>query len=100
MKLIVDANKIASRLLRYGKVRRILFSSLFELHTIHYAFQEIEKHEEEFLNKVSKPAFELILAKAKLKIKAIRFSDKDKKFIQSAKQIAAEFDIKDYRLLL
>lgn len=99
MKLIIDAKKIASCLLKDGKVRKILFSPTFELYTVHYAFEEIEEHEDEFLNKVSKPAFELILAKAKLKIKAIRFSADDVKFIQPAKQIAAKFDDDDYPFL-
>jgi len=99
MKLIVDANKIVSCLLKDGKVRRILFSPTFELYTVHYAFEEIEKHKDELLDKVSKPAFELTLTKAKLKIKTIRFSADDKRIIQSAKQIAAEFDADDYPFL-
>jgi len=65
MKLIVDANKIVSCLLKDGKVRRILFSPTFELYTVHYAFEEIERHKDGLLNKVSKPAFELTLTSAR-----------------------------------
>jgi predicted nucleic acid-binding protein len=39
------------------------------------------------------------LTKAKLKIKTIGFSVDDKRLIQSAKQIAAEFDVDDYPFL-
>lgn len=71
IKLIVDTNKIIACLLRDGKVRRILFLPFLELYTVQYAFDEIEKHKGELFTKVSKSAFDLILFKAKLKLRSI-----------------------------
>lgn len=96
MKLIVDTNKIVACLLRDGKVRRILFLPFLKLYTVQYAFEEIEKHRDVFLTKVSKSAFDLILFKAKLKLRSVRFSAEDEKYIRIAKKIADEFDPDDF----
>ncbi|ADC64864.1 Nucleotide-binding protein, PIN domain protein [Ferroglobus placidus DSM 10642] len=96
MKLIVDTNKIVACLLKDGKIRRILFLPFLELYTVQYAFEEIEKHKDVLLTKVSKSAFDLILFKAKLKVKSVGFSSKDEKYIQTAKKMANEFDPDDF----
>lgn len=96
MKLIIDTNKIIACLLRDGKVRRILFLPFLELYTVQYVFEEIKEHKDKLLTKVSKSAFDLILFKAKLKLKSIGFSAEDEKYIQMAKKIANEFDPDDF----
>ena len=96
MKLIVDTNKIVACLVKDGKVRRILFLPFLELYTVQYAFEEIEKHIDAFLTKVSKSAFDLILFKAKFKLKSVGFSAEDEKYIQMAKKMANEFDPDDF----
>jgi len=99
MKLITDTNKIIACLLRDGKVRRILFLPFLELYTVQtvqYAFEEIKKHRDKLLTKVSESAFDLILLKAKKKLKSIEFSVEDRKCIRTAKKIAEEFDPDDF----
>ena len=51
MEVIVDTNVIISALLRDGLTRRILLLALFEVQTVRFARQEIEKHKGELLRK-------------------------------------------------
>ena len=96
MKLIVDTNKIIACLLRDGKVRRVLFLPFLEFYTVQYAFEEIENHKETLLTKVPKSAFDLILFKVKLKLKSVGLSDEDENYVQTAKEIAKNFDYNDF----
>jgi len=96
MKLITDTNKIIACLLRDGKVRRILFIPFLELYTVQHAFEEIEKHKDKLLTKVSESAFDLILLKAKKRLKSVEFSAEDRECIRTAKKIAEEFDPDDF----
>ena len=96
MELIVDTNKIIACLLRDGKVRMILFLPFLELYAVQYAFEEIEKHKETLLTKVPKSAFDLILFKVKLKLKSVGLSDEDENYVQTAKEIAKNFDYNDF----
>ena len=51
MEVVVDTNVIISALLRDGLTRRILLLAPFEMYTVPFAKQEIEKHKGELLHK-------------------------------------------------
>jgi len=51
MEVVVDTNVIISALLRDGLTRRILLLDPFEMYTVPFAKQEIEKHKGELLRK-------------------------------------------------
>ena len=94
MKLVVDTNKIVACLLRDGKVRRLLFLPVLEFYTIEYALEEIERHKEYFLRKVSGVFFDVLLKKAEKIIKVVEMKEV-RNYVREAKEIAKQFDEKD-----
>jgi len=94
MKLIVDTNKIIACLLTDGKVRRLLFLPILDLYSSKYALDELESKKETLYRKSPKDFVNLVLKEVKAKVKFEIV--KDEEILNTAKELAKQFDYKDY----
>jgi predicted nucleic acid-binding protein len=63
VEVVVNTSIIISALLKEGLTRRMIFFSPFELYTVAYAREEIEKHRTELItrSKLDEDAFQYLL---------------------------------------
>ncbi len=94
MRLVIDTNKIIACLLKDGKVRRLIFLPILELYSPRYALDELESKKEKLYKKSPKDLVNFVLKEAKTIIKFDIAKDED--ILNTAKEIAKQFDYKDY----
>lgn len=100
MKFVVDTNRIIAALIRDSSSRDIITNKEYNFITPDFTLEEINKHKEEIIEKagVDETFFDLLIVLIFYDIEIVPYSEY-KKYLDEAKKLLGERDIKDVPFL-